>query len=113
MPNGLKAALEDIQNKLIDLSELRVQTVTGDVNAVIAANNFDDLEDLLTPGEGASAVAKLQLVLDTTVKFDGDSLNFISTAASPELIEIHKEAVAAGLKQRQGFIEMFKDIVAR
>ncbi|MDA0790661.1 MAG: hypothetical protein O2780_14535 [Proteobacteria bacterium] len=113
MPKGLKAALEDIQAKAIDLSELRVQTVTGDVSAVIKSKNFDDLEKLLTPGTEANAVASLQLVLDTTIKFDGDSLNFISTAASPELIEIHKEAVAAGLKQRQGFIEMFKDIVAR
>ena len=59
-----------------------------------------------------TADAKLNLVLDTTIKFDGDSLNFIDVnKATPDLISLHKEAIASGLKHRQGLLEMFKGII--
>jgi len=108
----LTDAIASIGDKIEDLSELRVQTVTGDVTAVLASNSLSDLEDLLKPDGDDVAEAKLHLVLDTTIKFDGDSLNFIDVnRATPDLVALHKEAVAAGLTHRRGLVEMFKGLV--
>lgn len=108
----LTDAIASIGDKIEDLSELRVQTVTGDVTAVLSSNSLSDLEDLLKPDGDDVAAAKLHLVLDTTIKFDGDSLNFIDVnRATPDLVALHKEAVAAGLTHRRGLVEMFKGLV--
>ena len=111
--SGLKNAIKQIGETIVDLSELKVQTVTGDVKLVLGKKKLKDLEDLLNPADGDTAeTAKLQLILDTTIKFDGDSINFISEkGATPELINVHKGAVEAGLIQRQGLLEMFKGLI--
>lgn len=112
--SNLKKAIKAIGDAVVDLTELRVQTVTGDVQAVIKTKKLENLEKLLLPsGTGTNKVdAKLNLVLDTTIKFDGDSLNFIDVnKATPDLVSLHKEAIASGLKHRQGLVEMFKGII--
>jgi len=111
--SNLSEAVQKVGDTVKDLSELRVQTVTGDVKAVIKQNNLKDLQALLNPtGNSATAKAKLNLVLDTTISFDGDSLNFIDTdLASPELIQIHKDAISSGLDQRKAIVDMFKSLL--
>ena len=109
----LSEAVGKLGDAITDLSELRVQTVTGDVKAVIKKNKLSDLRGLLNPsGTGANAKASLNLVLDTTISFDGDSLNFIDTdLATAELTLIHKEAIQSGLNQRKAIVEMFKSLL--
>ncbi len=108
LTNAIKAIGEEIK----DLSELRVQTVSGDVTAVLQTKSLENLEALLKPDGDDAANANLKLVLDTTIKFDGDSLNFIDTdLATDQVVTIHKEAVAAGLRHRQGLVEMFKGLI--
>lgn len=108
----LKDAITSLGDQIEDLSELRVQTVTGDVSAVLSTRSLSDLEDLLKPDGDDTALAKLHLVLDTTIKFDGDALNFMDEKrATPDLIALHKEAVHAGLTHRRGLVEMFKGLI--
>lgn len=112
--SNLEEAVKKLGESIKDLSELRVQTVTGDVKAVIDAKNLQSLKDLLDPGKGnAKSQAKLNLVLDTTIAFDGDALNFIDTAlATHELTQLHKEAITAGLNQRKAIVEMFRGVIS-
>jgi len=108
-----KALIKDLEEKITDLSELKVQTVTGDVSLILEKKSLEDLESLLKPAQGeAVETAKLKLILDTTIKFDGDSINFIGDGATADQIKVHKEAVEAGLKQRQGLLEMFKGLIS-
>ncbi|MDD9302930.1 MAG: hypothetical protein HUK40_11580 [Desulfobacter sp.] len=113
MTSALRDAVQTIGNTIVDLSELKVQTIIGDVNLILDKKKLVDLESLLKPaGAEATAQARLHLVLDTTIKFDGDSINFIDPQkVSPELIELHKGAVTTGLLQRQGLVEMFKGLI--
>ncbi|MCB1670252.1 MAG: hypothetical protein R3F41_07670 [Gammaproteobacteria bacterium] len=109
----LSEAVGKLGDHINDLSELRVQTVTGDVKAVISKNKLSDLQDLLKPsGTASSSTASLNLVLDTTIAFDGDSLNFIDTdLATEEVTSIHREALESGLNQRKAIVEMFKSLL--
>jgi len=109
----LSEAVGKLGDAITDLSELRVQTVTGDVKAVIKKNKLSDLQGLLNPqGAGVNAKSSLNLVLDTTISFDGDSLNFVDTdLATDELTQIHTQALESGLNQRKAIVEMFKGLL--
>lgn len=110
--SNLTKAIKKVGEAIEDLSELRVQTVIGDVTAVVKSKKLSDLENLLKPAGNDASKAKLHLVLDTTIKFDGDSLNFIDVDIStPDLVALHKEAITAGLRHRQGLVEMFKGLL--
>lgn len=108
---SLRSVIAKLDEAVTDLSSLHVQTFTGSLDFTVDATGN---KDILKTLENAKASGKIKLVAETLMQFDGDSYNFIacdSNAAIPsQALEIHKNAVDAGLKNRQALVELFKDI---
>ena len=118
---GLKNALTALDGVIDDLTSLHVQTYTGTVNWQTLwqpADNGGDSQTLRTLrtfegfSESLAANADVSLVADTLLKFDGDSYNFIAEdATSTEAaLQLHKDAVAAGIQTRIGLMELVRDV---
>ena len=110
----LKTALIDLNKKVKALTSLHVQTYSG----IIAfkkegeSEPFDNLRQTLVEGSRVDiANLDVQLKLETLVKFDGDSYNFVAKEdVSDSLFKLHKDALKSGLETRLGLMEMLKDI---
>lgn len=110
---GLKAALEKLDDAIEDLTSLHVQTFTGSLNVTINGN--EGYTDLRTAVEAQKNDVNggLVLVSETLAQFDGDSYNFVKQdlASVPQVaLEVHKNAVKAGIETRLGLLGLFKDI---
>ncbi len=110
---GLKDALSKLNDAVQDLTSLHVQTYTGrvavDLDAV-AQNGFTSVRDAVTAAE-ADPNGEIRLVAEAYYQFDGDSYNFLtSDDITPGALDIHKAAVEAGIKTRQGLVELFKGL---
>lgn len=96
--------------EIADLSQLRVQTFTGNITALIdtTSGTIIEWQKLL---DDAKSTGKVSLAADTKVNFDGDTELFIATDASANLVKAHNDAVAAAQQVRQGLLETFKDVL--
>jgi hypothetical protein len=110
---GLKDALSKLNDAVKDLTSLHVQTYQGRVEIdmdAIAQNGFDSVREAVTAAE-ADPGGKVSLVAEAYYQFDGDSYNFLtSDDIAPGALDIHKAAVEAGIKTRQGLLELFKGL---
>ena len=111
--SGLKDALTKLDDTVKDLTSLHVQTYQGRVEIdldKIKEKGFDSVRAAVTAA-AADPKGKLQLVAEAYCQFDGDSYNFLtSDDITDGALEIHKAAVEAGIKTRQGLMELFKGI---
>lgn len=110
---GLRGALEKLDDAIEDLTSLHVQTFTGSLNITIEGN--EGYKDLKTAVEAQKNDANggLVLVSETLAQFDGDSYNFVKQDLNsvPQVaLEVHKNAVKAGIETRLGLLGLFKDI---
>ena len=111
---ALKQALQTLNTAVQDLTSLHVQTYSGSISFEQHGDNatFDNLRGMLASGKGADSTdLAVELKLETLVKFDGDSYNFVAKEnVSDELFKLHKDALDSGLKTRLGLMEMMKNI---
>ncbi len=108
---SLKNALNELNKKVQDLTSLHVQTFTGTVKSSVEGQSFDQIRQLV---KNAETNAEIKLVAETLAQFDGDSYNFIKedlTAVPPLALQVHKDAVQAGVETRLGLLNLFKDLL--
>lgn len=106
----LRKALDDLNKAVEDLTSLHVQTFTGSIDFTDAGSSFDNVRTTI---QSAENTAKVTLVAESLIKFDGDSFNFMADkeAGIPaSALELHKACVDAGIKTRQGLLQMVKGI---
>lgn len=107
---ALKDALNDLNELFKDLSSLHVQTYTGTVNFTMDDDNKTKVDQLRDAVKNLPADGTVKLVAEAFYEFDGDSYNFLTSDDVPtKAIELHKAAVEAGMKTRQGLMELVKD----
>ncbi len=109
---ALKDAVKKINDVIQDLSSLHVQTYTGEVNftgdAPAGESKFTTVRDKVQELKNDN---KITLVAEAYYQFDGDSYNFLASGGvSQAALEMHKAAVDAGIKTRQGLVELVQDI---
>lgn len=100
---GLKQALNELNAAIQDLSSLHVRTYSGTLNLEINGQG-DRAKALDTAIKSAAGNAKL--ALETFVCFDGDTYHFVGDDVEDSLRTMHKDAIEAGLKTRQGLMDM-------
>ena len=93
-----------------DLSELNVNTFTGDISGVVvdeaSKGSVLDWGKLIA---AAKASGNVKLIAAVKIKFDGDSDSYYATDIPKDMLDAHVAAVEAGQKIREGLVEMFKD----
>lgn len=96
---------------IADLSQLNVQTFTGDLTSILtegADGNVVDWQKLLEQSKSEGSVT---LIASSKFKFDGDSDTFVARDITPELLRAHTAAVESGQKVREGLISMFRELL--
>ena len=96
---------------IADLSELNVQTFSGDLTSVIDKSASGSVIDWTKLLKDAKTTGKVKLVASAKIKFDGDSDTFFAEDISPDMLDAHLVAIEAGQKVREGLLSMFKDIL--
>ena len=94
-----------------DLSELNVNTFTGDISGVVDQDTEGSVLDWGKLLAAAKASGNVKLVAAIKVKFDGDSDSYYANDISKDMLDAHIAAVEAGQKIREGLVEMFKDVL--
>jgi len=105
---ALKDALKKLNDAVNDLTSLHVQTFTGIVDIDVDDGDFKVLKERLAKATKESGVT---LVAESLFKFDGDSYNFITNKPDDvpaKALEMHKNAIEAGIETRQGLLNMFR-----
>lgn len=109
---GLKKALENLNDAIEDLTSLHVQTYSGEIK--IVNDGKKGYKGLKADLDKAITTSKLTLVAETLAQFDGDSYNFVKkdlTDIPPLALEVHKNAVKAGIETRIGLLGLFKGLI--
>lgn len=109
---GLKAALLKLDEAVKDLTSLHVQTFSGELKITLSGDKGYDT--LRAEMKKAVKDGNLTLVAETLAQFDGDSYNFVKQDLSdiPTLaLEVHKNAVEAGIETRLGLLGLFKGLI--
>ena len=96
---------------IADLSELNVQTFSGDLTSVIDKGAGGSVIDWTKLLKDAKTTGKVKLIASAKIKFDGDSDTYFTEDISPDMLDAHLVAVEAGQKVREGLLSMFKDIL--
>lgn len=96
---------------IADLSELNVQTFSGDITSVIDKSTGGNVIDWTKLLKDAKTSGKVRLIASAKIKFDGDSDTYFAEDIPPEMLEAHLTAVEAGQNVREGLIAMFKDVL--
>ena len=113
---ALRDALQKLDEAVKDLTSLHVQTFTGKVETTIdSATSFDDIKKLIN-AEAGKTDGKIKLVAESLAQFDGDSYNFVREDLEnvpPLALEVHKNAVKAGIETRLGLLTLFKDLIKK
>lgn len=119
---SIRDALEKLDKAIDDLSSLHVQTYTGTVKWSGASDPATPPEErantstlrAVTTFEGFSdhkpSYEDVSLVAETLMKFDGDSYSFIATEAAEAAMQLHKNAVEAGINTRLGLAKLLRDV---
>ncbi|MHC4519725.1 MAG: hypothetical protein ACYTAS_14140 [Planctomycetota bacterium] len=105
------SVFKKLKDGIADLSELSVNTFTGDLKAHIddaSGSSIIKWDELL---KSAKTEGDISLVAAARYKFDGDSDSFYMRNAPADLLAAHKQAVEAGQKVREGLINMFGDLI--
>lgn len=104
---GLRTAVGKLNEFAKDMTTLHVQTFTGVIE-------FEPSSDFKLKIKEAKAAGTVKLIAETYIEFDGDSYNFLTAEGGHDSLLIsHYNAVTAGLEQRRGIVEMFKDIIKK
>ena len=107
---ALREALGKLNDAIKDLTSLHVQTFTGKVDISGKDRTFDTIRETI---ESADTTVDITLVAESLYKFDGDSYNFMTDKEGgipTSALELHKASVEAGIKTRQGLLQMVKGI---
>ena len=109
---ALSKVVQKLNEAVKDLSSLHVQTYTGVLSFTQpdgdeeAAEKFNTVRQQVQEMKSSGTI---QLVAEAYYQFDGDSYNFLSSdSVSDAAREMHKAAVEAGIKTRQGLFELVK-----
>ena len=108
----LRDALKKLDELFADLTSLHVQTYTGKVDFDLSPGTGDStrVDRLRDAVANLPADGEVKLVAEAYYQFDGDSYNFLTSEDVPaKALELHKAAVEAGMKTRQGLMELVKD----
>ncbi len=99
---GIKSALKELNGKVKDLSSLHVQTFSGTLEIKVSEEDkFTKLSDALDAADGS-----VNLSVETLMHFDGDAYNFVTDGIAPELLQVHKDALEAGMNARKALMDM-------
>jgi hypothetical protein len=96
---------------IADLSELNVQTFSGDLTSVIDKSTGGSVIDWPKLLKDAKTTGKVKLVASAKIKFDGDSDSYFADDIAPDMLDAHLVAIEAGQKVREGLLSMFKEIL--
>lgn len=98
---------KQLENGLKDLSQLKVQTYTGNLSTVIKdqAGSPIDWENLMTTGIKDGTI---KLVAYTNVKLDGNSVAFYEENIPQDLAQKHDLAVTAAQTYRTSLLKLFE-----
>lgn len=108
---ALRNALKKLDELFDDLSSLHVQTFTGSVSTDLTQGDGAKIENLRKAVSALRAEGTVQLVAEAYYQFDGDSYNFLTSEDVPaRAVEMHTAAVEAGMKTRQGLMELVKGV---
>ena len=102
---------QKLGEEIADLSELTVQTFTGDITSDLTSDTESILDWTKLLEEAKNAQGKITLVASTKMKFDGDADIYFNTSISEDLKQAHLGAWEASLKVREGLIQTFKDLL--
>jgi hypothetical protein len=106
----VRKALKSLEAAATDLATVEVTTLTGEVKHVLDADrkiNLSTAMEKLNTGE-------IELVAHTNIKFDQDTLIFVSNKANEEhekLYNLHKESVVAAQEARNSFLHFLREFV--
>jgi hypothetical protein len=102
------SVFKKLKEGIADLSELNVQTFTGNINSVIDQTQSESIIDWTKLLENARTSGEVKLMASSKIKFDGDSDTFFADEISSEILEAHMAAIEGGRKVREGLVAMFK-----
>ena len=122
---SIKNALRKLDEAIDDLSSLHVQTFSGTVKWSSTSDPASDPGS--APGGSAStgtlrtlktfegfadkpaSYEDVSLVAETLMKFDGDSYSFLASETAEAAMQLHKNAVEAGINTRLGIAKMLRE----
>ena len=96
---------------IADLSQLNVQTFSGNISSVIDSTTNGTVLDWEKLLADAKSSGNVKLMASAKIQFDGDSDTFFAEGISQDMLNAHLTAVQAGQKVREGLIEMSKDVL--
>lgn len=113
---ALKDALKSLNEAVKDLTSLHVQTYTGELNVDIENEDGDKkgFSDIRSEIQQNKQNGTITLVAESLAQFDGDSYNFVKKDLSDvpsTALDVHKNAVKAGIETRMGLLNLFKDLI--
>ena len=112
--------------KSVQLSECPSENITAVVNSrnngywiiVLYSENEDGdkkgFSDIRSEIQQNKQNATITLVAESLAQFDGDSYNFVKKDLSDvpsTALDVHKNAVKAGIETRMGLLNLFKDLI--
>jgi Holliday junction resolvase-like predicted endonuclease len=109
----IEKALKSLERAATDLATVEVTTLTGEVKHVLGADNkgidLSKAMERLNSGE-------IELVAHTNIKFDQDTLVFVSNKSNDEhrkLYQLHKDSVVAAQEARNAFLHFLNEFIRR
>lgn len=103
------SVFKKLEEGIVDLSELSVQTFTGTLKSVVndttTTKGVVDWEKLMAEAKSSGDVI---LVASTKIELDGDASTYYESDAPTNLIKAHNETVTAAQTYRQGLLSLFK-----
>jgi hypothetical protein len=108
---SLKEVITTAKGAIKDLTEIEVQTYTGQIEVAVDAIGTTDFAAIL---DSAKATGNIKLCQVTKITIDGDAMNLVPDTAPPEhAAEAHKSALEAGQNVRSSMLELFKDLIEK
>ena len=105
------SVFKKLGDDVADLSELNVNTFTGDISGVVDEASEGSALDWSRLIGAAKASGEVKLVAAARIKFDGDSDTYYADDIAKDMLDAHLAAVEAGQKIRQGLVAMFRGLV--
>jgi hypothetical protein len=104
------SAIKKLAEEIVDLAEMRVQTFTGNLTAIIDAEG-GDIADWGALLDKAKSKGEVRLAMDTAMKIDGDTNLFIADGLADDIKDAHLDAVEGAREYRAGMIDAFADLL--
>ena len=105
------SVFKKLKDDIADLSELSVQTFTGDIKSVVDSSSDGNVINWANLLKNAKSTGEVTLVASTNIEFDGDSNTYYEQNIDPTLLAAHKAAVQSAQEYRQGLLNLFKDVL--